>query len=288
MFGYIKPFTAELKVKEHLLYKSIYCGLCRTQRKETGFFSPLALSYDFVFLYLLRAELEGTPTVFKQKKRGLRKNREPQALPNSVFSYCAACAALLGYLKLKDNLKDEHLTGRVKSLLLLPYALYSLKKAEKHIAIPTEEVKKVFLKLNDLEKNPSLPVEELAECSGTILALLAGYGIEDPLLSMAAEKIGLYIGKWIYLTDAADDLEKDRKSGSFNPFAQNGLEAERLKNALDNECNLADHVLAMIPVYDNGYRAILKNILFLGMNDTAETILFCNQTKERHGPKTDE
>ena len=29
MFGYVTPLVDELKVKEHIFYKSVYCGLCR-------------------------------------------------------------------------------------------------------------------------------------------------------------------------------------------------------------------------------------------------------------------
>lgn len=31
-------------------------------------------------------------------------------------------------------------------------------------------------------------------------------------------KIGFFLGKFIYLMDAYDDVEKDIKSGSYNPF----------------------------------------------------------------------
>ena len=51
MFGYIRPVTAELKVKEYELYRAVYCGLCRSLGKCTGCASKLTLNYDFVFLH---------------------------------------------------------------------------------------------------------------------------------------------------------------------------------------------------------------------------------------------
>ena len=30
MFGYVKPYIPELKVKEYEFYRSVYCGLCRS------------------------------------------------------------------------------------------------------------------------------------------------------------------------------------------------------------------------------------------------------------------
>ncbi len=289
MFGYIKPDVAELKVKEYQLYQSIYCGICHSQKKNTGLFSPFTLSYDYVFLYLLRAEFEKVPTEFRKKRFSIDCNRNKQvAVQNKIFTYCAAYAALLSYLKLKDDLEDGGFFLRLRTLLLLPYAKHSLKKARKKADFPEKEATEAFMRLRALEKKGNCPAEELAECSGTMLSVAAGFAMEDALLSMAAEKIGLYVGKWIYLADAADDLQKDLKNNSFNPFAKDGIRKGDLKNALDNECNLADRMLSMVPVYDDGYRAILRNILFLGMNKEAEKILTgsqSEQTKERQQNK---
>ena len=33
MFGYVMPQTDELRVKEHVFYKSVYCGLCKCMGK---------------------------------------------------------------------------------------------------------------------------------------------------------------------------------------------------------------------------------------------------------------
>ena len=54
MFGYIKTYPPELKVREQEYYRAVYCGLCRTMGKCTGQCSRMALSYDFAFLVMLR------------------------------------------------------------------------------------------------------------------------------------------------------------------------------------------------------------------------------------------
>ena len=54
MFGYVRTMDSELKVKEHELYKATYCGLCRSMGEVCGGSSRLTLSYDGVFLSLLR------------------------------------------------------------------------------------------------------------------------------------------------------------------------------------------------------------------------------------------
>lgn len=49
MFGYVRPYKDEMKVREYEQYKGIYCGLCRALGKEYGIFTRLTLSYDCTF-----------------------------------------------------------------------------------------------------------------------------------------------------------------------------------------------------------------------------------------------
>lgn len=49
MFGYIKPFKAELKVKEWEAYQGIYCGLCKQLAQRYGLFARMTLNYDLFF-----------------------------------------------------------------------------------------------------------------------------------------------------------------------------------------------------------------------------------------------
>ena len=53
MFGYIKPFQPELKVREAEDYKAIYCGLCKELGRSYGIFARMTLSYDFAFMAML-------------------------------------------------------------------------------------------------------------------------------------------------------------------------------------------------------------------------------------------
>ena len=74
-------------------------------------------------------------------------------------------------------------------------------------------------------------LEELARLEGercpsmdraadAFAALLAGAAEEepDPVRRRVLEQLLYHLGRWIYLVDAADDLKKDVKSGSYNPL----------------------------------------------------------------------
>ena len=274
MFGYIRPYAPELKVKEDQLYKNLYCSLCRAQRKVTGRLSSLSLSYDFVFLYLLRSELVKEETVFEEKRAVCaRGKRTAVAKMNDTLVYCAASSALLLRYKLEDDLADEGFFKRLEARFLMPFAARWLKRAKKRAELPEEELIDLLSKLSDMEKAGGQPVEAYAERSGEILALIASYGIEDPLTAMAGERIGEAVGKWIYLVDAADDYEDDKKKKRFNPFLPDGYDEAALRSSLDNQANEADKMLSKVPVFDAGCRAILKNILYYGMYETATGVL---------------
>ena len=53
MFGYIKPFTPDLRLREYEAYKAVYCGLCGQLGRSFGPVARMTLSYDFAFLAML-------------------------------------------------------------------------------------------------------------------------------------------------------------------------------------------------------------------------------------------
>ena len=57
MFGYIQADRTRLDEEQAARYRAVYCGLCRTLRREYGAISRLALTYDMTFLAMLLASL---------------------------------------------------------------------------------------------------------------------------------------------------------------------------------------------------------------------------------------
>ncbi|MBR5615642.1 MAG: hypothetical protein IKW66_02370, partial [Clostridia bacterium] len=131
MFGYVRPYPPELKLREYEYYRGVYCGLCRAMGRCTGQCSRLTLSYDLVFLALTRmALLGGNPdgsdsneprAVRFEKKRclphPLRRRASLQA--GAVTDYVACAAAVLGYHKILDDRQDETGSKRLRARLLL-------------------------------------------------------------------------------------------------------------------------------------------------------------------------
>lgn len=273
MFGYIRPDASELKVKQEQLYRAVYCGLCKTQRRRTGFFSCMTLSYDFVFLYLFLAELCQIDTELKRRRPSLfHPDRHEYAVENGLLRYCAGCAALLNFHKMQDVARDESFFKSLLARLALPYFHYSLKKARRIVDLPEKESSFCMQELLKMENEGGYSPDEMARCSGELLSVICAYGIDDELLRCAAQRFGQTVGSWLYLVDAADDYEDDLKHRRFNPFV-NGIEKEELKYALDALANDADLLFDKIPVYQEDYREIIKNVLFFGFNGAATKAL---------------
>ena len=50
MFGYIRPDIPYMYVKDGVLYKALYCGLCKSIGGSCGQRARMGLSYDMTFL----------------------------------------------------------------------------------------------------------------------------------------------------------------------------------------------------------------------------------------------
>ena len=68
MLGYVKCDPGELLVRQHGLYRALYCGLCRSARRGFGAASSPFHSYDFVFLAAVRHLVLGEPYRIERRR----------------------------------------------------------------------------------------------------------------------------------------------------------------------------------------------------------------------------
>lgn len=269
MFGYVKPYSPELKVREQDAYQGIYCGLCRAMGKCTGHCSRLSLNYDFVFLAAVRAaltkdKLEYTPHrcfVHPFKKRAMA-DRGPS------LDYAARASAILVYEKLCDDKKDEKGIKRLRARLLSPFARRAKKRADLPELSKTVKTKLEELDIIEKEKNESVDTPALK--FGELLGEIFAYGLDGDQKRIAYS-IGMNTGKWIYAVDAADDMEEDIKSGSYNPYLilwENDI--SRAKEEIPTSLRLLlkdlSAAIELIDFTDTPTtEGIIKNIIYLGM-----------------------
>lgn len=281
MFGYIRTDTPELRVRENEYYRAVYCGLCRAQGKCTGACSRMTLSYDMVFLALLRLAVSGE---IPEIKRG-RCIAHPLKKRNYLdfcdsLAYCANASALLVYGKAIDDLQDEKGSKRLKARLTRPIAKHMRKKARKELADLDQKITDGLRRLAAVEAQKLPSVDIPADCFGDILADLLSYGLPERE-ERIMRNIGKHIGRWIYIVDAADDLDDDLKADRFNAFAclygNNVLDESHRRdvaNSLKLELMAAEPAFDLIDYRcDGNVEELIKNIIYRGMPNVAERIL---------------
>jgi len=220
MLGYVKTNTPELRVREHQYYRGLYCGLCHRMGKCTGNCSRMTLSYDFVFLAAVRLALSKEKVKFK-KQRCLLHPLRPRitAQKCDALDYCADASALLVHHKLLDDLHDEKGLKKLRARLARPFLGTSYRRAKKRNPELDRIMKEHLTQLSEMEKNCDayFGADCYAEVFGNLLADVVSHGM-DCTEKRIAQSIGRAVGRWIYLADAADDFEEDRKKGRFNPY----------------------------------------------------------------------
>ena len=219
MFGYIRPLVSELRVCENEFYRALYCGLCRALGQHTGCASRMTLSYDFVFLCAFRAALTGASFTM-EPHRCMVHPLKPRimAADNDVFAYAARAAAVLNDAKLSDDLADEAGMKRAAARVLTPAARAIRKKA---VGMdPLEDAVRDSLQtLSDLERAGCASLDMTADTFGTLLGDVFAYDLSGTEARIARE-VGHAVGRFIYVIDAADDADKDSRSGAYNPILQ--------------------------------------------------------------------
>lgn len=299
VFGYIKPVAAELKVKEYELYRAVYCGLCTALGRNTSQSSRLSLSYDFVFLALVRMALSGeSGRIVRRRCIAHPTKKRAVLIDASQLDYCARLSSVLAYHKLKDDINDSRGLKKIGSYLLLPWAAHIRRRAGFD---PSAEslIKDRLSELSGLEETRCDSPDRAAEPFGELMSYVCSWGYEkdSPEYRIAAE-IGRHTGRFIYIADAADDLLGDIKSGSYNPFCamygdnvgeRFAQDRGLVENALTMELMAVSSAVELID-FSNvpEYGEIIRNIIYLGLPETAKKILDKNSAKSEDGDKDNE
>lgn len=277
MFGYVKPDIKELLVKEHEFYKSTYCGICRSMKKHTGGLSPLTITYDSVFLALVRMAYIPDSELGSSMRRCIAHPMKKKCMlnDNSAIEYTARAFAILSYYKMQDDLSDEGLGKRM--LVSATRPVLSCAKRKANLAPLAEIVKDRLDKISEIERERRPSIDEPAELFGELLGEIFAYGLEGTDRVVTYE-CGFHLGKFILLADAIDDYKSDLESGKYNPFviAYGGAELtkenkQNVKTTLLIECKKLENAINLIPFGNKiTIENIVRNIIYLGLTKRIE------------------
>ena len=260
MFGYVTANLPELTKQQKDRYGAVYCGICRGIRNQSGQLARLGLSYDMAFLALLLMSLyepeeasgENICIAHPFAKRGW--------VDNEYVRYAADLNVALAYYNLLDDWQDE---GKRSAKLLADMYEKQLPAIEEKWPRQCEAIRNCIAQLNALEKENCPNPDEPAGCFGRLMAELLVY--REDLWAEDLRQTGFYLGRFIYLLDAAVDYEKDCKKRKYNPYIAMGLgeNRETWKEYLVLTMGRCTESFERLPLVQD--KALLDNILYSGV-----------------------
>ncbi len=262
MFGYIVINKAEMKFKDYDMYHSYYCGLCKRLKACYGRRGQMTLSFDMTFLIVLLTGLYEPETTLETVSCIAHPLEKHQARTNIFTDYAAAMNLVLSYYKCKDDWHDE---GHRKSYLAARVLHSKMTAVKNQFPEKVSRIAATLKKLSFYEQEQEMNLDKMAGLFGDIMAEIFAYRKDEWEISL--RKAGFFLGKFIYLMDAYEDVEKDIKSGSYNPlktafqtdddFAEN---CKQLLTLMIAECSREFEKLPILLHAD-----ILRNILYSGV-----------------------
>ncbi len=280
MFGYVKAYKPELRVWELETYKAVYCSLCRNLGKTYGVLTRFTLSYDFVFLALLAHSLENGQDNFKNLRCPFNPLKKCKQCADKTkgLNLSSAAAMIMLYYKAEDNVSDSKGVKKLFYKLMLPFFKSKRKKAEKLYPDIDSIVKDYIEAQVVLEQNHCSNIDEICEPTSKALARIFEMCSEGEEQKRVLNNLGYCLGKWIYLIDCANDIEKDIKSGSYNVLRYSIPQGEDPKNysketlvPILNTC-ISNATLSFELLDIKKYKGILENILYLGLKASQKAV----------------
>ncbi len=244
MFGYVTINKEELPEEEYRRFHGYYCGLCRVLREKYKKRGQWLLNYDMTFLLVLLTSLYECETKTEMIRCIPNGAKRHEVRINEMTEYAADMNIALTYHKCRDHWNDDHshsqrmiarmLEGGYKMLCKKYPRQIGTMERELDLLCEIEKKRGKNLWADELNKcgdcwkkraedhlmmalkEGDTDIDSAANCFGRLTAEIFVYR-EDEWRETLWE-MGFYLGKFIYLMDAYDDLEKDKKKGSYNPF----------------------------------------------------------------------
>jgi hypothetical protein len=209
-------------------------------------------------------------------------HKKPIVKNNRFLDYAADMNVILMYHKLLDDWHNEHsLPTRTVAV-----ALYrSFKSAKSKYPDKSCYIANKLAELDVLEKAGCSVVDEAAEPFAGLLREILTYPWNDMPSEQCRhlQDMAYDLGRWIYILDAYDDVEKDASSGNYNPlllqFNYEKQDIKEFKASIKEwvEFNLT-YTLSRV---EESYRlldikrnkAILDNFIYMGLPKSMDEVL---------------
>ncbi len=298
MFGYVQTDTPYLFIKDEVLYKAMYCGLCKGIAEVCGQTARMGLSYDVTFLSVILHNLSGKDVKIEKSHCLTHCIRSHQmAEVDELTRQLGALNTALVYFKYTDDIADGD-KGRGKRLWF--------KKGYKRVCRKYPAIERIvrenLANQQKIEASKTGSIDRAADSTATMLSQFSRYALGETA-NEDTDKLFYSVGKWIYLIDALDDYDKDKKKGAYNPFVLAYGDSADCKTTLmqgksGEEIRFAFHAIfydireCLSRLHFHFNRDLTDNILLLGLPKATQRVMngecaSCKRKKDRTPKLTD-
>ena len=260
MFGYVTASLKELDKEAEKRYGAVYCGICRRIRIQSGQMARVGLSYDMAFLALLLMSLYEPEETAGDKACSLHPIRKRPWVDNEFIRYAADMNVALAYYNFLDDWEDDR---KYSAKLLAEQFGKHLPEIRERYPRQCRAIEDCICQLSRLEKDGCQNPDEPASCFGQLMGELLTY--EEDLWAPTLRQMGFYLGRFIYLLDAALDYDKDEKKGKYNPYLAmgTGKDWQRWEEYLLLTMGRCTDAFEKLPLVQD--KPLLDNILYSGV-----------------------
>lgn len=257
MFGNMIANMNDLNDEEKERYGSLYCGLCHTLKKRYGNSSRMSLSFDLTFFVLLLNSLYEPQE--ESSQMGCLMHPVPKTIAVSTFTdYAADLSVLLTYHKCLDDWHDE----RKKSSKVFSLALQkAYNNAVELRPVQAASIENAMRDIRGIENDDNSSLDAAAQVFGELLGFLLLCRRDH--WSELLFRFGYELGRFIYVLDAALDLEDDRKSGSYNPFIAAETDSSHIFIMLNTLVGNAAQAMEKLPLVQDAH--LLRSVIYAGV-----------------------
>lgn len=288
MFGYLKPHEPYLYKKDDVLYKALYCGICKSLGSTCGQMARMSLTYDIAFLSAFAHNVRGEDVTIEKRTCVAHPFKKGPVIKRDLLSdrLSYVNVILLGY-----KLADDDIDGKKRTL---KSALFKgrFDKAKRKFPLIDEIVKSGYERLRRLENADSGLIDAVSEEFGNMLKAISDAVLEEYKTEYTGN-LFYYVGKWIYVLDAIDDYDKDKKRGEYNPFSARYGE-ETAKEIIEKHTEDIDFMFSDIfrNIRENHLkinyrfnRDLIENVLLRGIHAATTKVLNSKLTDKKEKGK---
>ena len=260
MFGYISVSTKELDKEQLQRYNSVYCGICRRIREQASQSARLSLSYDMAFLALLLMSLYEPEEESGSNACCLHPIKKKPWVDNPYIRYAADMNVALAYYNFLDDWKDD---GNLPAKIMANALEKNYPDIRRRYDRQCQAIETCITEQSRLEKENCPNPDEVAGCFGHLMGELLVY--EEDLWAPVLREMGMALGRFIYLADAAIDYRKDQRKKKYNPYLAMGTGEDwpRWEEYLVLAMSRCTDYYERLPLVQD--KALLDNILYSGV-----------------------